>query len=140
MRSFLAFIDRVPSTPLSRGTRGTSSTSYSTAASACSCMSVAAPARRILRPPSRKATLQGESEIDAAWARTEGVRQPTITGASWISWSFASASTLNSAEIHAARAMAREDGVAHVRASDEEALALAFVEVTAAHPFAQGGR
>ena len=36
-------------------------------------------------------------------------------------------------KVPAARAMAREDAVSHVRAPDAEALALAFFEVTAAH-------
>ena len=71
-------------------------------------------------------------------ARAAGVRQPPIAEASWISWSFSRPSTTNSATSNAARARARADGVAHMRAPDGEALALAFVEVTAAHPF-QGG-
>ena len=78
--------------------------------------------------------------IVGCWVSDDCARQPTIAEASWISWSFASASTLNSATSNAARAMAREDGVAHVRAPDGEALALALFEVTAAHPLAQGRR
>ncbi len=42
-------------------------------------------------------------------------------------------------KVHAARQVAREDGIAHVRAPDGEALALAFVEGTARAPTPQGG-
>ena len=53
-----------------------------------------------------------------AWASAEGVWRPTIAGASWMSSSFPSASTMKRAKSIAAGAIAREDRVADVPAPD----------------------
>jgi hypothetical protein len=74
-------------------------------------------------------------------ASAEGVWQPTMAGASLISSSFSIAGYHEQCEVHAARDVALENGVADVSAPDRQALALAFFQVASSHdrPLAVAG-
>ena len=96
MRSTSRRARRSTCTPLPRGTRGTGSTRYRY------CRVRPARPCRLSGLPDGSCACTGADRPGLGRNRRgvgqgEGVRQPTIAGASRISWSFASASTMNNA-------------------------------------------
>ena len=69
----------------------------------------------------------------AACASAEGVRHPTIAGASWINASFSRAATMNKAKSTRRVLLLSEDGITHMPTPHGQALALALFEVASAH-------